>query len=265
MPYQQSSRYRSSRYLTALIAALVRKATMFPGAYSTANLQRQQDTNDEHARTPTNYLKRKAELTSVIAARPTRNRFVVPTQNALNYSLGLLRQPQQKIYKGLEYSSNQGSDNGAVILSRRIQRRDKLPDSLYVIQKEPYYLSDEVRTILKPMHDNIVTLYQVFYYEETLSFVYKEIDILLEQIFLLDVDPWSINLSQRDKQIASISQQVCRLGVANLYQLTKDSGIDSPIVYARTAVHLVRRCLDRQYLAQPYQNRKARCVILSVK
>ncbi|EGP82390.1 uncharacterized protein MYCGRDRAFT_97575 [Zymoseptoria tritici IPO323] len=122
--------------------------------------------------------------------------------------LGLLRQPWWKIYEGLEYSSNQGSDNGAVILSRRIQRRDEPPDSLYVIQKEPYHLSDEVRTILKPMHDNIVTLYQVFHYEETLSFVYEEMDISLEQIFLLDVDPWSINPSQRDEQIASISQQV---------------------------------------------------------
>lgn len=217
MPYQQSSRYRSSGYLTALMAALVRKATVFPGACSTANPQRQQDTNDEHARTPANHLKRKAELTGVMAAGPTRNRFVVPTQNALNHSLGLLRQPWWKIYEGLEYSSNQGSDNGAVILSRRIQRRDEPPDSLYVIQKEPYHLSDEVRTILKPMHDNIVTLYQVFHYEETLSFVYEEMDISLEQIFLLDVDPWSINPSQRDEQIASISQQVSRLGVANLH------------------------------------------------
>ena len=135
---------------------------------------------------------------------------------ALDHSLCLLRKPVWKFFQGLEYASNQGTDDGDTILSRKRQPPSERPDCLYVIKKERNRAAKDIANLSKPIHENIVALYQVFSHENTISFVYEEMDLSLEQIFLLDIDPWSINPTCKDAQIAAICSQVRSYGRIDL-------------------------------------------------
>ena len=137
----------------------------------------------------------------------THNQFLVPTKTALDHSLCLFRKPWWDFYEGVEYASNQGAAGAATILSRRRQLPNERPDALYVIKKQVLATNPGIRNVAKPIHDNIVTLFQVFHHEGVVSFVYEEMDVSLEQVFLLDIDPWSINPEHKDSQIAAICSQ----------------------------------------------------------
>lgn len=90
------------------------------------------------------------------ALRTTHNRFSIPTRTALDHSLCLIRKPLWDIYEGIEYSLNQGSNDWDTILVQRRQQPSKKRDTLYVAKKKNIRLGNHVKTIAKPIHENIV-------------------------------------------------------------------------------------------------------------
>ncbi|KAF2210283.1 hypothetical protein CERZMDRAFT_86326 [Cercospora zeae-maydis SCOH1-5] len=199
------------------MASIPRPKEFFPGPqHSSLEASGGTSCSALQAGTPsrtTNVLKRKAN-TDLHGSDPTVqkhvqtcNPFPVPTKTALDHSLCLFPKPWWDIYEGVEYASNQGAAGAATILSRKRQLPKERPDALYVIKKQALAINPAIRNVAKPIHDNIVTLFQVFHHEGVVSFVYEEMDVSLEQVFLLDIDPWSINPEHKDSQIAAICSQ----------------------------------------------------------
>lgn len=179
------------------MSTLIRRGTYWPGSKK-ATAHEDQDVSGVEIPVPPkipNRLSKPGHL---------HNPYVVPTRAALEHSLVVNQRSIWDIYEGLEYSTNQGKDyKGRTIVSRK---RNAPPEALSVIKQHEFEIKSSLASLTKPLNSSLVGLYQVFYDGTTLSIVYEEMDISLEQVLSLDVDPWAADL--KDLQVGAMTRQV---------------------------------------------------------
>ncbi|GIZ48207.1 hypothetical protein CKM354_001127700 [Cercospora kikuchii] len=164
-------------------------------------------TSRQEAQTGTN---RSLDKPSSLPSDSNVNHFHAPTKAALDHGLCLIRRSPWDSYRPLAYTMNQGTTHGDAILSKRIHRGWQQQDTQYVVKREKKTVGEEIASVAKPLHRNIVQLFQIFGTGDRVAFVYEAMDVSLEQVFSLDVDPWSINPGCKDAQLSAICLQVLK-------------------------------------------------------
>lgn len=138
-----------------------------------------------------------------------RNELHVPTHWALKRSVRVVQTHVSTVYEYAEHISNQGTDHHGCTAVGRLRRRGyEEPKTSFAIKQENIGLSTSLRTIPKPRHPNIVSLYCFFRQHDSISFVYERLDMPLSEIFATGTSSQTCLLSEGNDQIGAIFRQV---------------------------------------------------------
>ena len=112
----------------------------------------------------------------------------------LHRHLQIYRQNVWSVYKGVQYSSNQGTSNQgfAVVSHAKRLGGSEDPNIFYIVRREGYAPDESLKAIPKPIHQNIVGLQSVFPDSRAVYVVYEKMEASLEQMFSPDIVPWSV-------------------------------------------------------------------------